>query len=444
MKAGLNARDYGYVGNGATSDSAALTALFATASAANKVAEIPSGTTYLSSSVTVPTGVVVHAPKLTVMSGVSAGPTLIFTSSATWMGRLQINCGNTGQIGVLFGGGTACEHASIEDLYVDSPTLCGVKFHAVNDTSGVYYNRISRLRVRFTQASGCAVWFKSDIAAAPWICNANRIEMATLQNNLGDALRVEGGDGNSFGYLECESNAGWAIDLRAGTSFFMDSGWIEGNAAGNIRIADYPAFQTVHIVTSCDTALDSSDAKFSHTNSTNRTVEILTGTGTHEYGRRKTGAQYVMGPAGQFANDLAGALVGQVQMAGGMELARLSAGSPYFYFRGISGAGIFFSTDGGSTSLLGLTSTAIRAYQNLLFATDNANDIGAAGATRPRNIYLAGNLVINGVNWLAGSGSPQSVVSAPIGSMYLRTDGGTGTTLYVKESGTGNTGWVAK
>ena len=45
---------------------------------------------------------------------------------------------------------------------------------------------------------------------------------------------------------------------------------------------------------------------------------------------------------------------------------------------------------------------------------------------------------------LVGTGSPEGVVTAPVGYMYLRTDGATGTTLYVKESGTGNTGWVAK
>lgn len=49
-----------------------------------------------------------------------------------------------------------------------------------------------------------------------------------------------------------------------------------------------------------------------------------------------------------------------------------------------------------------------------------------------------------GANVLYGSGSPASVVTAPVGSVYLCTNGGTGTTLYVKESGTGNTGWVAK
>lgn len=43
-----------------------------------------------------------------------------------------------------------------------------------------------------------------------------------------------------------------------------------------------------------------------------------------------------------------------------------------------------------------------------------------------------------------GSGSPEGVVTAPPGSIYRNTSGGAGTTLYVKESGTGNTGWVAK
>lgn len=42
-----------------------------------------------------------------------------------------------------------------------------------------------------------------------------------------------------------------------------------------------------------------------------------------------------------------------------------------------------------------------------------------------------------------GSGTPEGVVTAPIGSIFHRTDGGTGTSVYRKESGAGNTGWVA-
>jgi hypothetical protein len=44
----------------------------------------------------------------------------------------------------------------------------------------------------------------------------------------------------------------------------------------------------------------------------------------------------------------------------------------------------------------------------------------------------------------SGTGTPEGVVTANVGSLFLRTDGGAGTTLYVKESGTGNTGWVGK
>jgi len=44
----------------------------------------------------------------------------------------------------------------------------------------------------------------------------------------------------------------------------------------------------------------------------------------------------------------------------------------------------------------------------------------------------------------SGTGSPETVVTAGVGSLYLRTDGGSGTTLYIKESGSGNTGWIGK
>jgi hypothetical protein len=43
-----------------------------------------------------------------------------------------------------------------------------------------------------------------------------------------------------------------------------------------------------------------------------------------------------------------------------------------------------------------------------------------------------------------GSGSPEGAVTAPVGAIYHRTDGGANTSIYVKESGSGNTGWTAK
>lgn len=46
---------------------------------------------------------------------------------------------------------------------------------------------------------------------------------------------------------------------------------------------------------------------------------------------------------------------------------------------------------------------------------------------------------------LTGQGSPEGVVVAKVGRLYTRTDGGAGTTLYVKESGNNTAnGWAAK
>ena len=48
-----------------------------------------------------------------------------------------------------------------------------------------------------------------------------------------------------------------------------------------------------------------------------------------------------------------------------------------------------------------------------------------------------------GAQLFTGSGTPEGVVTARTGSMYLNSVGGDSTTVYYKESGAGNTGWVA-
>lgn len=66
----------------------------------------------------------------------------------------------------------------------------------------------------------------------------------------------------------------------------------------------------------------------------------------------------------------------------------------------------------------------------------------------PLRITAAGGLAFTaaGMGIRAGSGSPEGVVAAPTGTLYLAySGGGAGTTMYVKETGgSGSTGWVAK
>lgn len=76
--------------------------------------------------------------------------------------------------------------------------------------------------------------------------------------------------------------------------------------------------------------------------------------------------------------------------------------------------------------------------------TDNTFDLGSASqrvaSTYSRLVYFgAGTTFLT-----SGSGTPEGVVVAPVGSLFTRTDGGATTTLYVKTSGSGNTGWTAK
>lgn len=78
-------------------------------------------------------------------------------------------------------------------------------------------------------------------------------------------------------------------------------------------------------------------------------------------------------------------------------------------------------------------------YPNL----SNNADCGRTGNLW-RNVYSAKFMFSPTVGAFSGSGSPIGVVSAGIGSTYHRTDGGAATSFYVKESGIGNSGWVAK
>ena len=76
--------------------------------------------------------------------------------------------------------------------------------------------------------------------------------------------------------------------------------------------------------------------------------------------------------------------------------------------------------------------------------SDNTTSLGQSSA-RYLNGYISQLRPGTGAPiWTSGSGSPNGAVTAPVGSLYTDTGGGANTTLYVKESGTGNTGWTAK
>jgi hypothetical protein len=97
--------------------------------------------------------------------------------------------------------------------------------------------------------------------------------------------------------------------------------------------------------------------------------------------------------------------------------------------------------------------------------TDSARVIAVEGTSGTANAYIQGDGLIvssargyfetgvrfstssgtlNDFGIYVGSGTPEGVVAADPGSLYLNKSGGAGTSLYVKQSGSGNTGWAGK
>ena len=139
---------------------------------------------------------------------------------------------------------------------------------------------------------------------------------------------------------------------------------------------------------------------------------------------------------------------------------------------GTTGSGIDFKGgNNGATTFATVSNTGAWDFQSGTITTlgnISGNSILAAGQVRAAassplsfngraSIYSSADAVIdfrnNANNAYAstqslydrwGSGSPEGVVTAPVGATYHRTDGGANTSFYVKESGSGNTGWVAK
>ena len=106
---------------------------------------------------------------------------------------------------------------------------------------------------------------------------------------------------------------------------------------------------------------------------------------------------------------------------------------------GYRGTQHVFSTADGSTVIFRVSAADVRP--GITVTTDHGTN-----TVRWKDSYASRYFVgsTGSIQMLTGAGTPEGAVTAPIGSLFLRSNGGAVTTLYVKETGTGNTGWVAK
>jgi hypothetical protein len=146
------------------------------------------------------------------------------------------------------------------------------------------------------------------------------------------------------------------------------------------------------------------------------------------------GASYFGGAVSVITNNLALSLdSGATSTIASYAQIRNGGGVIYFGLENLAGTTLGTGVAYG-TALLAPTTFTVQ------IASVTKMTLSSTAATFAGAVSVSGTAA----TFTSGTGSPESVKTAPVGSLYTRTDGGASTTLYVKESGAGNTGWIAK
>ncbi|MBP8005497.1 MAG: phage tail protein [Acinetobacter sp.] len=99
--------------------------------------------------------------------------------------------------------------------------------------------------------------------------------------------------------------------------------------------------------------------------------------------------------------------------------------------------------DPNNAAVIRSGTTTLSFNKTLLPTTNEILNIGSS-TSRYLNVFSSRFMYTATIGDFMGTGSPEGILTANVGSTYRRSDGTPGTTFYVKETGTGNTGWVAK
>lgn len=120
----------------------------------------------------------------------------------------------------------------------------------------------------------------------------------------------------------------------------------------------------------------------------------------------------------------------------------------------LTGAGFYAGSNftdtpfsiGGQFDIFVIPSSGFDYIVQIAFSFNSTNGHSFFVRTRRDGVWYAWtrDISLPANNIFYGSGSPEGSVIGTPGQMYLNLNGGTSTTLYVKQSGNGNAGWVGK
>ena len=400
-------RRYGYVADDATDNSTALAnALSQMGQTGGAIVTLPSGTARFSTSLNVPNhGVIIGAGKeRTILryTGSAQAFKQATPSSRIYeihMSDFSVYDIGTGTVGLDL---ESVSTSNFERMWIDGFTT-GVRIHS--PTSGyAVYNRFTDV----TTSSGAST---KGFVLSGTSSNANtfiacRANFSSTTSTIGWEIT----DSNGNQIVACHPEGGATAVYITATS--------PGLSGGNVV-----AFNRFEAFT---TGINIASANVEHTRVIENHYTIVT-TPVSDSGTRSV------------IDDPVSALMTRTFPS---TLAASANGTMRFVRDADGGASLPFTVLRDSASGSGTPVT-------LQIETERATGSfirGRRSSTTYYDVRADGTVAIlsTGVLRAVGAGSPEGVLTAPVGSTYQRTDGGAGTCFYVKESGSGNTGWVAK
>ena len=403
----VSVKDFGAVGDGVANDTAAIAS--AISAAAGKTLAIPPGT-YLVDSFDMSTNkpVAVLGPGATIKArSVTAGALVLIENPHGGSNEVfrfdvkMVDADGKAAYAVRIHGG----QNMVMSFAAKNATSHGVWLDAASGY-GIYY---SKFWIDSTYNGGCGVFMATTDAAYRI---ANNVFMGVAQNNLSHGWSMNYAQ-NTFVGCGAELNNGFGFNVDFSLANDFCGGYSENNHQNEAQGG----------------ASDGgTDESFNLTANAART-KILGGRHIGVISGTTTGVGKLLLPSAAafdgFAIEgtLATSLPGTLKTTGGI---------------GVSGA----TPAANTVNIAGTGSPTAFSYIQTTGTT--VAQFGSDQSVRALGPVFASGVA---VGLYAGSGTPEGAVTANKGSIFIRTDGtagSPGTLVYLKETGTGNTGWVAK
>lgn len=301
---------------------------------------------------------------------------------------------------------------------------------------------VKRSKQEFRKVSvhkfGAHGWLIDSVAAGGANLNTPRIDNCMSYSNGGDGYHINGSNANAgvFTLLNATANLGTQIYCKSSRNHFLGC-HIDSSGVGTRAVYD-----------------DSTS------NNWNVYVEASAGTGSDfEIGSASSlgvlealfyAAPNVVGNAAAMSSWRIYERYSYRQFVLADRNGGYLEGKQWKFLNGVSSSGTFqlqVSDPDGSSAVDALKMTGdggrLITSAHIEPSGNGAKDIGTVNNKWRKGIF-SDDVSVNGATWSTGTGSPEGAVTAIVGSLYSRLDGGATTTLYVKTSGAGNTGWTAK